>query len=87
MPTPHPPLIPVEFPLEEIKRDARTIRAILRKYSPDPSSYTGFLPLHPVSVGGVNRTHGITAADHIDSIYGREYIYSLFDWEAVGIKG
>jgi len=80
-------LIPTEIPLEEIKRDARTIRAILRKYSPDPSQYSGFLPLHPASIASINRTRYLTAADVIDAIYGRDYIYEVFEREGLDDGG
>jgi hypothetical protein len=68
--------------MAEIKRDAATIRAILRKYSPDPENYSGILPLHPAMMSQIIRTRCITAPDIIDSMYGREYIWSTFEEEA-----
>jgi hypothetical protein len=78
----HRRLIPTEIPPEELKRDARMIRAILRKYSLDPAQYSAVLPLHPASVAGINQTHCLTVADVVDAIYGRDYIYEVFEREA-----
>jgi hypothetical protein len=69
--------------MEELKRDMRTLRTILRKYSPDPVDYIGLLPLHPGMLPQIIRTRCITATDIIDSIYGRDYIYEVFEREAV----
>jgi hypothetical protein len=49
--------------MEELKRDARTIRAIIRKYSIDPSQYSAVLPLHPASIAQITRTRCLTVAD------------------------
>ena len=75
-------LIPTEIPPEELKRDAQTLRAILRKYSLDPAQYSAVLPLHPVSVAEINRTRCLTVADVVDAIYGRDYIYEVYEREA-----
>jgi hypothetical protein len=72
--SPGDPILP-GFSNEELKRDAQTIRAILRKYSPNPESYSGILPLHPAMLPQIIRTRCITAADVIDSMYGRDYIW------------
>ena len=82
MPTTTRCLIPTEIPMEELKRDMRTLRAILRKYSLDPAQYSAVLPLHPTSVAGITRTRCLTAADVIDAIYGRDYIYEVYEREA-----
>jgi len=74
-------LIPAEIPMEELKRDARILRALLRKYSLDPSQYSAVLPLHPASVARISRTGCLTVADVVDAMYGRDYIYLLLDWE------
>jgi hypothetical protein len=79
----HRRLIPREIPPEELKRDARTLRAILRKYSLDPAQYSAVLPLHPASVAGITRTRCLTVADVVDAIYGRDYIYEVYEREAV----
>jgi hypothetical protein len=83
MPTTTRRLIPTEIPLEELKRDARTIRAILRKYSLDPAQYSAVLPLHPATLPGIIRTRCLTAADVIDAMYGRDYIYETYEREAM----
>jgi hypothetical protein len=80
-------LIPAEIPMEELKRDARTIRAIIRKYSINPSQYSAILPLHPTSIVKITRTRCIEPADIIDAMYGRDYIYSLFDPEETTEEG
>jgi len=82
MPTTRHP-IPTEIPMEELKRDARTIRAIIRKYSLDPSQYSAVLPLHPASIAQITRTGCLTVADVVDAIYGRDYIYEVYEREAV----
>jgi hypothetical protein len=69
--------------MEELKRDARTIRAIIRKYSLDPSQYSAVLPLHPASIAQITRTGCLTVADVVDAIYGRDYIYEVYEREAV----
>jgi hypothetical protein len=69
--------------MEELKRDMRTLRTILRKYSIDPAQYTAVIPLHPAALPGIVRTGCITAPDVIDSIYGRDYIYEVYEREAM----
>jgi hypothetical protein len=76
-------LKPTKVPDEELARDARTIRAILRKYSLDPSQYTAVLPLHPATLPGINRTRCITIADILATMYERDYIYEVYDREPV----
>ena len=72
-------LIPREIPLAELKRDVATIRAILRKYSPNPADYSALFPLHPASIAKIIRTRCIEPADIIDSMYGRDYIWSTLE--------
>ena len=75
-------LKPTKVPVEELARDTRTIRAILRKYSLDPAQYSAVLPLHPATLAGINRTRCITIADVLATMYEREYIYEVFEREA-----
>jgi hypothetical protein len=69
--------------MEELKRDARTIRAILRKYSLDPAQYSAVLPLHPATLPGINRSRCLTVADVLACMYERDYIYEVYDREAI----
>jgi hypothetical protein len=69
-------LIPTKFPDAELQEDARTIRRILRKYSPDPRQYSAALPLHPATLEWINRTRCLSVADVLACMYEREYIYA-----------
>jgi hypothetical protein len=79
----HRHLKPTKVPDAELARDARTIRAILRKYSLDPRRYSAVLPLHPASLSEIARTRCLTIADVLATMYERDYIYETFEREAV----
>jgi hypothetical protein len=79
----HRHLKPMKVPDDELARDARTIRAILRKYSRDPQRYSAVLPLHPASLSEIARTRCLTVADVLATMYERDYIYEVYEREAI----
>jgi len=76
-------LIPTKVPAAVLKEDARVIRETLRKYALDPRGYSAVLPLHPATLAEINRTRCLTVGDILAAMYERNYIYEVYEREAV----